>query len=62
MNTSVNWVQLIIVVVIFGAVTVMGFMAARWRSEGRLENLDEWGLGGRGFGTFVSWFLLGGDI
>ena len=24
--------------------------------------LNEWGLGGRGFGTFVSWFLLGGDI
>ena len=24
--------------------------------------LSEWGLGGRGFGTFVSWFLLGGDI
>ena len=25
-------------------------------------HLNEWGLGGRGFGTFVSWFLLGGDI
>jgi len=24
--------------------------------------LNEWGLGGRGFGIFVSWFLLGGDI
>ncbi|MGZ5416016.1 MAG: hypothetical protein ACXWDI_02455 [Nocardioides sp.] len=27
-----------------------------------LDNLDEWGLGGRGFGSFVSWFLIGGDI
>ena len=27
MNTTVDWVQLTIVVVIFGAVTVMGFMA-----------------------------------
>jgi SSS family solute:Na+ symporter len=25
-------------------------------------HLDEWGLGGRGFGTFVTWFLLGGDL
>ena len=25
-------------------------------------HLDEWGLGGRGFGTFVPWFLLGGDL
>ncbi|HWD78612.1 MAG TPA: sodium:solute symporter [Kribbella sp.] len=40
----------------------MGFMAARWRSAGHLDNLDEWGLGGRGFGTFITWFLLGGDL
>jgi SSS family solute:Na+ symporter len=25
-------------------------------------HLDEWGLGGRSFGTFVTWFLLGGDL
>src|SRR5690349_2667164 len=25
-------------------------------------HLNEWGLGGRGFGTFVAWFLLGGDL
>jgi SSS family solute:Na+ symporter len=24
-------------------------------------HLNEWGLGGRGFGTFITWFLLGGD-
>jgi len=24
--------------------------------------LRDWGLGGRGFGTFISWFLLGGDL
>ncbi len=62
MNTTVDWVQLTIVVVIFGGVTVMGFMASRWRSNGHLDNLDEWGLGGRGFGTFITWFLLGGDL
>nr|WP_269815397.1 sodium:solute symporter [Kribbella monticola] len=62
MNTQVDWVQLTIVIIIFAAVTVMGFMAARWRRTGALESLDEWGLGGRGFGTFITWFLLGGDL
>jgi SSS family solute:Na+ symporter len=59
---NVQWVQLIIVILIFAAVTVIGFMAARWRRSGALESLDEWGLGGRGFGTFITWFLLGGDL
>jgi SSS family solute:Na+ symporter len=59
---NVQWVQLIIVILIFAAVTVMGFMAARWRRAGALDTLDEWGLGGRGFGTFITWFLLGGDL
>ncbi|MBV9380854.1 MAG: sodium:solute symporter [Streptosporangiaceae bacterium] len=27
-----------------------------------MMHLNEWGLGGRGFGTFVGWFLLGGDL
>jgi solute:Na+ symporter, SSS family len=60
--SSANWVQLVIVILIFGGVTAMGFMAARWRRTGELDSLDEWGLGGRGFGTFVTWFLLGGDL
>ncbi|MGB9378532.1 MAG: sodium:solute symporter, partial [Mycobacteriales bacterium] len=28
----------------------------------QVASLDEWGLGGRGFGTFVAWFLIGGDL
>jgi solute:Na+ symporter, SSS family len=47
---------------LFLVVTVMGFAAARWRRAAALDNLDEWGLGGRGFGTFIAWFLIGGDI
>ncbi len=27
-----------------------------------MGSLDEWGLGGRGFGTFIAWFLIGGDL
>jgi SSS family solute:Na+ symporter len=46
---------------LFGVVTVVGFVAARWRAAD-LDQLHEWGLGGRRFGTVVTWFLLGGDL
>lgn len=46
---------------LIAAVTLLGFLAAKWRSSGR-ASLDEWALGGRKFGTLVSWFLLGGDL
>src|SRR5690242_6223837 len=51
-----------IVVVSFLVVTCIGFASARWRPAEDPMHLNEWGLGGRGFGTFVSWFMLGGDI
>ena len=60
--SGVNTVAFTILVVLFLVVTVVGFAAARWRrAEDRLH-LNEWGLGGRSFGTFVTWFLLGGDL
>ncbi|MGH8427511.1 MAG: monocarboxylate uptake permease MctP [Gammaproteobacteria bacterium] len=46
---------------LFALVTVIGFVAARWR-RGPLNRLEEWGLAGRRFGTVVTWFLLGGDL
>ena len=57
-----NGVSFGILLVLFAVVTVVGFAAARWRRAEDLMHLHEWGLGGRGFGTFVSWFLLGGDL
>jgi SSS family solute:Na+ symporter len=60
--TGVNWVALTIVIILFAFVTVVGFAAARWRRAQSMASLDEWGLGGRGFGTFITWFLLGGDL
>jgi solute:Na+ symporter, SSS family len=56
----VNWTALIVFVLLFGFITVLGFVAANWR-RGDLDLLHEWGLGGRRFGGFVIWFLLGGD-
>ena len=58
---AVNWTALTVFILLFLFVTVLGFVAARWR-QGDLNLLHEWGLGGRRFGTFVTWFLLGGDL
>jgi solute:Na+ symporter, SSS family len=60
--THINAVSFTIVLVCFLIVTVAGFAASRWRPAEDLLNLHQWGLGGRGFGAFISWFLLGGDI
>jgi SSS family solute:Na+ symporter len=60
--SHVNGVTFAIVIILFLLVTVMGFAAARWRRAEDMMHLNEWGLGGRGFGTFISWFLLGGDV
>jgi SSS family solute:Na+ symporter len=60
--SHVNYVTFTIVLVLFLLVTLVGFAAARWRRTESLMNLNEWGLGGRSFGTFVAWFLLGGDL
>ena len=46
---------------LFGLVTLLGFVASRWR-KGDLTQLHEWGLGGRRFGSVIVWFLLGGDL
>jgi len=58
---DVNWVALSIFVLLFGFISWLGFAAARWR-RGDLDLLHEWGLGGRRFGTVITWFLLGGDL
>ena len=59
---GVNGVALTVLIVLFLIVTVAGFMATRFQRGDSLDTLDEWGLGGRKFGTWVTWFLLGGDL
>ncbi len=46
----------------FLLVTLAGFWAARWRRPASMHSLEEWGLAGRSFGTWITWFLLGGDL
>jgi solute:Na+ symporter, SSS family len=59
--TSLDPVALGVFIALFVLVTVLGFFAGRWR-KGDLTQLSEWGLGGRRFGSVVTWFLLGGDL
>jgi SSS family solute:Na+ symporter len=58
----IQWPELIIFALLFLVVTVLGFFAARWQRGSTLDHLDEWGLGGRKFGSWITWFLVGGDL
>jgi SSS family solute:Na+ symporter len=51
----------IVFLVLFVLVALIGLFGSRWRA-GDLSQLHEWGLGGRSFGTLITWFLLGGDL
>src|SRR5206468_415715 len=62
MADQIEWVSFSVFLFFFALVTVMGFLAARWKSGPVSEHLDEWGLGGRQFGTWITWFLVGGDF
>src|SRR6516165_3894622 len=58
---SINWTATGVFLACFLLVTFLGFFAARWK-KGDLRQLHEWGLGGRRFGTVITWFLIGGDF
>ena len=61
MFDHLNVVASAVFVFFFGLVSVLGFVAARWKAAD-LDHIDEWGLGGRRFGRWITWFLLGGDL
>ncbi|MBP0623355.1 monocarboxylate uptake permease MctP [Cupriavidus consociatus] len=64
MDGGINWTALGVFIFFFALVTVLGFIASRWQ-RGESDNgahIDEWGLGGRNFGTWITWFLVGGDF
>ncbi|GAA2402885.1 sodium:solute symporter [Actinomadura vinacea] len=54
--------EMIVFAALFLLVSGMGFVAARWRRPETMDSLDEWGLGGRSFGSWITWFLIGGDL
>ncbi|RQP25901.1 monocarboxylate uptake permease MctP [Piscinibacter terrae] len=64
MEQHLDWTALGVFAFFFVLVTVLGFAASRWQ-RGKASgdaHLDEWGLGGRNFGTWITWFLVGGDF
>ncbi|AGZ40072.1 monocarboxylate uptake permease MctP [Actinoplanes friuliensis] len=54
--------EIVVFTLLFLLVSAMGFVAAKWRAPKDMAHLDEWGLGGRSFGGWVTWFLVGGDL
>ena len=61
MFEHLNVVATCVFVFFFALVTVIGFFAANWK-RASLDSIGEWGLGGRQFGPWITWFLLGGDL
>ncbi|WP_243430122.1 sodium:solute symporter family protein [Acetobacter sacchari] len=73
-GVSTDMVALIVFIIFFGVTIVAGSTVSRWR--GRLSSnkapekavqsgghgAEDWGLGGRQFGAWVTWFLVGGDF
>ena len=43
-------------------VKIQEFLGHFWRKPTTFKDIQEWGIGGRRFGTVVVWFLLGGDL
>ena len=62
MTAEIDYAALAVFIFFFGLVAALGFAAAHWRRPKTLAHLDEWGLGGRQFGTWITWFLIGGDV
>jgi SSS family solute:Na+ symporter len=47
--------------ILLAGTILLGFAAAQWRRPHSIHSLEEWGVGGRAFGNWVTWFLLGGS-
>lgn len=60
-QVHLEYTDLAVFTFFFALVTGVGFYASRWR-RGDLDDLNEWGLAGRRFGTVITWFLVGGDF
>ncbi len=62
MGSLVNHrVELWVCLTLLAGVIALGFAASRWRRPNDIHSLEEWGVGGRAFGNWTTWFLLGGS-
>ena len=56
-----NITATIVFIGLFVLIAGLGFASAHWK-KGDMTQLHEWGLGGRRFGAWITWFLIGGDL
>jgi len=59
------WQALVVFVILFAVILVIGLLSYRFLAGGEEsaeDEMSEWGLGGRRFGTIITWFLVGGDL
>ena len=59
------WQALVVFVILFAVILVLGLLSYRLLAGGEEsaeDEMSEWGLGGRRFGTIITWFLVGGDL
>jgi solute:Na+ symporter, SSS family len=59
------WQALVVFVILFAVILVIGLFSYRFLGGGEEsaeDEMSEWGLGGRRFGTIITWFLVGGDL
>ena len=60
MGLSRNQVELTVFLTLILSMMAVAFWASRWRRAQNPHSLEEWGVGGRAFGNWVTWFLIGG--
>lgn len=56
-----NYTSIIVFIVLFVIFALIGFLSSRFR-RGNGTKLNEWSLAGRKLGTYLAWFLVGGDL
>jgi SSS family solute:Na+ symporter len=61
MLNSIHGISLLVFILCIIGVVGGGLLVAQRKST-KIQSLSEWGLGGRKFGVFVTWFLIGGDF
>ncbi|NPD66717.1 sodium:solute symporter [Lichenicola cladoniae] len=59
---TAGWAGIAVFLVFFVATILLGASASWRKGRGRDKDGEDWSLGGRSFGTWVTWFIVGGDF
>jgi len=53
-------IEITVFMTLLAAMVAVALYASYWRRPRNPHTLEEWGVGGRAFGNWVTWFLVGG--